>query len=1532
MSILLADIDATCAALGYYDNERYLAEPDALQGLRHLIWILRRDLENHEYRRHLGHAKVLQTDLVHMLHDYVHDPEYTDALVRLMVILTNPTLLLYREGPPKDFHSRKVFMELIEISQGYKSAFTQDKVWVPLYGIMKKGLEIDWAIRSEEQSLMIERVLVLIRNVLQVPANPEAECRADNDASLHDQVIWALHQSGLMDLVLFVVSSPDEHQFHLHGLEILCLLYREQTAESLADASLQRSIAEKQRDEQELLAARRRERQRLQSKPPTMRHSRFGGTYVIRNMKSVSDRDIICHQPLERVMSIDFDREKNQQKRSFRHVKEEVELTRRSAFSVRLCLREFCIEILRSAYNTLVRQVRRVLERNAGTDNHDDSYLLWAIRFFMEFNRLSGMQLELVSESLSVQCFHWVLTRMQHDMDMIISDKKQARVWAKRLHVALQTFRELLLSLLALQKVKDDRALALFDMLLNNVCYVLEYRETILHLLMNYNEAHSTKAYLRDVIETANIFIKMMEKFCKDTVLLQEKKRTKKGGRKSKANKKPEPKPQLTEEELSNKWAEIAGEISETLTNELQLPEEDQPLPFDATSEKSIDDQKEDCMLRLHRFLLDQLFEKAVSLLRAAREVWPENDVFGAMSAAPEDELLLLREIYMHNIESALPTEIENGDNTGNAQFIEGEEEEYDEEENEEYPEERLVERPFKFEDFAKRLLNPKIVRACTLVLTDWNHIPTKSLKAAVTILHRIAVACSCPAMLYHAKLLRIFQQVFNVERDAHHEELRRLGIYVVRKFVEVAPKNPKIYAELLFWKNIKEANELEGGYLDAYEPAKGVWTEEQEDQLRMLFEENQRNPETDKDVIDWILEHLNEKTRTRRMVLKKMKEMGLVFKAPTKRTTASAANKKLWSTEEDEELQSLYDEHRLEDDCLQRIINEFVDRRTKRQIIQRLLQLHIIADKSEIMPKKKPKRKSKKASANSEGSDNEGEYMDEPQFGELLSPSGPKASKTSKKKKKDKLKKNKNKLAATAKPAKPVKRKIVRTPLDVGTVKALIAQVADKYQEAIDWLKECLDDAAEDTEEPGEEDDGVPLVPLQEIAREAMENTDFQKIIVALGIQPPLLGTESYWRIPVYLNSADLKFRAKIVAGEEIDIDMEGVEEEGADTETAVEVASGDESDDDDDDDDESDSDSDSDAGGAARQDSESEEDFFDNFAEKHKKRMAAMDDFVEKRAQKMRSIMFNKSDEEDTERAGIGQKKKRERKSKASKGEKVDKNSDNDATEVDEIVKKLDKKRRQAAISSDDDDDDDDDDDEAAKSTVVKQSDVVSDLFDQLKSQTAKKKREATTYTEEMDELNFNSEDYRKRLLELGDSDEDDDEDAAATTSNTNKTRMRRANIIDSDSEEDDSANVNDEMNKGVNEDSKGANDNGVVDDKEVAAEDDDGVSGLDAGIVSTEGNQAPADDIITTSNSTGPVDELAAHTTTNKRKRNILDDSDEEYDTTIGKQPDSEEEDAFIMRRKPTKEEQQRLDSGEEPAKRRRLAIIDDDDDDE
>ncbi|XP_001953059.3 protein timeless homolog [Drosophila ananassae] len=1417
MSILLANIDATCAALGYSDGNKYQAEPDAADALKHLIWILRRDLDNHEYRRHLGRAKVLQTDLVYMLPDYIHHEELSDLLIRLLVILTNPTLLLFRDGPPSDNHGRKVFMELIDILQGYKAAFARDKIWTSLFEKLKRALEIAFAIRSEEQNLLIERILVLMRNVLQVPANPEAECRADNDASLHDQVIWALHQTGMLDLVLFIISSPDEEQFHLHGLEILCLLYREQSAESLADASLQRSVSEKQRDQQELMAARRRERARRQAKPPPGRHSRFGGTYVIRNMKSVSDRDVICHQALERVSSIDFDREKQQQKRSHRHIKEEAQVTRRSAFTVRLCLREYCIEVLRSAYNTLVRQVRRVLERNAGSSSHDDSYLLWAIRFFMEFNRLSGLQLQLVSESLSVQCFHWVLTRMQHDMDMIVSDKKQARLWAKRLHVALLTFRELLQSLLALQKLKDDsNARALFDMLLNNVCYVLEYRETVLHLLMNYNEAHSTKVFLRDVVETANVFIKMMERFCQDSVLVQDKRRGGAGGRRKKpptAKSKPSAIPQPTEEELSSKWAELATEVCALVAAELEIQEDELPVPFDAASEKSIDDQREDCMIRINKLLRSEKLDQAVALLRAAREVWPENEVFGAISAAPEDELLLLREIFMHNITTVEPQEMENGH-----EDCQDEDEEDDELENEEFGDQDngLTEKTFKFDDFARRLLHPKIVRACTVVLTDWASIPTRSLKAAVTILHRIAYGCKCSGMLFQAKLFRIFQQVFSVERDAHQEELRRLAIFVVRKFVEVAPSNPKIYAELLFYKGIREANELETGYCDAYEAGtKGTWTEEQESELRFLFEENQRNPETDKDVIDWILDNLADKTRTRRGILKKLKEMGLLFKAPTKRSTKSAlGGKNLWQPEEDEELRSLYDQHRTEPDCLDRIVGEFEERRSKQQIIKRMLQIHLIADKSEILPPKSSKGRGKgKAKKHSENGSDFEDMMEEPMEFEAEAGDRPKAVRKT-------IKKSKSK-------PKPKKRQVVRTPLDVGAVKALLAQVdAEKFKSAIEWLQECLQDASEDMEEPGEEDDGVPLLALMDDQRDALEDGDFQKVLVALGMQPPIAGMENYWRIPTHLNATDLKIRSKILAGEDVDVEAAG--------ENVQEMEEDEQEDDEEDEQEEDEEDEDEDD----KEESE-EEDFLEKHSRQRQENIAA------EQQRKLDSIMFSKSDDETEERAPPKAKaKNKEKKVKKQPKTKTKKPQDSDAS----------KEEREKPYTT--------------------------DLFDQLKAKRATKIKlgdmvlnESTKAAQEADDdaFNFNSEDYRARLLELedeenekkdDDGDADSDEEEQNKENTTNKSlqqppRARRVNVIDSDSDNDDN-------------------------------DDDDAAGGA-----------------------------LLADKT-NKRPRSDEDDAGQDED-------DSDEEANFLARKKPAKVD-------EEPAKRRRLAIIDDDGEDD
>ena len=57
-----------------------------------------------------------------------------------------------------------------------------------------------------------------------------------------------------------------------------------------------------------------------------------------------------------------------------------------------------------------------------------------------------------------------------------------------------------------------------------------------------------------------------------------------------------------------------------------------------------------------------------------------------------------------------------------------------------------------------------------------------------------------------------------------------------------------------------------------------------------------------------------------------------------------------------------------------------------------------------------------------------------------------------------------------------------------------------------LQWLKESLEEAAEDLEsDPTAEDvDGVPLVPVGDDAQLAMDSPIFQRLLQALGIVPP--------------------------------------------------------------------------------------------------------------------------------------------------------------------------------------------------------------------------------------------------------------------------------------------------------------------------------------------------------------------------------------------------------------------------------------------
>ncbi|XP_014669897.1 PREDICTED: protein timeless homolog, partial [Priapulus caudatus] len=156
------------------------------------------------------------------------------ATLRLIVNLTQPAFLCFNASIPEDKTTRKFYLEVIAQLQCYKEAFADTGILGVLSEKLASLLEKTWEDRQEDDRLVIERILILIRNILHVPVNPEDEQRTDDDASIHDQILWAMHASGLEDLLLYIGGSDDEHQFALHALEVISLMFREQKPEALA--------------------------------------------------------------------------------------------------------------------------------------------------------------------------------------------------------------------------------------------------------------------------------------------------------------------------------------------------------------------------------------------------------------------------------------------------------------------------------------------------------------------------------------------------------------------------------------------------------------------------------------------------------------------------------------------------------------------------------------------------------------------------------------------------------------------------------------------------------------------------------------------------------------------------------------------------------------------------------------------------------------------------------------------------------------------------------------------------------------------------------------------------------------------------------------------------------------------------------------------------------------------------------------------------------------------------------------------------
>lgn len=190
-----------------------------------------------------------------------------------------------------------------------------------------------------------------------------------------------MNNSGLLDIFQYMISSGEYTQYCFHLLEILYLIYRDQSAEFLAsDRSmclpldkeqrlLKRSQYDRECDQKKFLETSNRDKQQYLQTLERIKgddYTRFRETaFIIKNIKAVSDRDMICYRAYSNIeKAIDFNKNKITQRRpkNRQPMKESVgNSNQRIHFpnrAIRLILYDFCAKFLSESFNNFMAEIR----------------------------------------------------------------------------------------------------------------------------------------------------------------------------------------------------------------------------------------------------------------------------------------------------------------------------------------------------------------------------------------------------------------------------------------------------------------------------------------------------------------------------------------------------------------------------------------------------------------------------------------------------------------------------------------------------------------------------------------------------------------------------------------------------------------------------------------------------------------------------------------------------------------------------------------------------------------------------------------------------------------------------------------------------------------------------------------------------------------------------------------------------------------------------------------------------------------------
>jgi timeless len=155
---------------------------------------LRRDDPNEKtVRRELLKSDVITNDLIplmRILKPNRKDAELYDIVLRLLVNLTQSAYNCFEMKVPEDKVQYNIFIELDTRLKSTKESFADERLVQVLNDKLTSIVFKEWQDRPEEEDLVVERILYLIRNILLIKSSDEeTESRLETDLNTHDLLI-----------------------------------------------------------------------------------------------------------------------------------------------------------------------------------------------------------------------------------------------------------------------------------------------------------------------------------------------------------------------------------------------------------------------------------------------------------------------------------------------------------------------------------------------------------------------------------------------------------------------------------------------------------------------------------------------------------------------------------------------------------------------------------------------------------------------------------------------------------------------------------------------------------------------------------------------------------------------------------------------------------------------------------------------------------------------------------------------------------------------------------------------------------------------------------------------------------------------------------------------------------------------------------------------------------------------------------------------------------------------------------------------